>query len=75
MAKQKTDFETLDISTRPKRRKAVALVIMALVRICSAEEAYLDRIPDNLQGGDACAAAEDSIDFISEAISNLVDAY
>jgi len=65
----------LDLSTRPKRRQAVSLVIMWLIRICSEEEAYQKRIPTNLQGGDAYAAAEESIDSIGEAIAILVDAY
>jgi hypothetical protein len=38
-------------------------------------KAYLNRIPTNLQGGDAYATAEESIDLIGEAIDNLLDAY
>ena len=64
----------LDISSRPKRRRAVSLIIKQLSLIRDQEEFYRDRIPDNLTTGDA-AAADDSIDLLSDAIFALQDAY
>lgn len=66
---------SVDISTRPNRRKAVSRIIGVLSLICSEEEAYMYRIPLNLQGGDAYAAAEESTVMLTEAICALVDAY
>ena len=68
-------FGALDISTRPKRRRAVDLIITELSHIRNAEEAYLERIPMNLQEGDAYAAADDSVDLLTDAIITLMDAY
>lgn len=68
-------FGTLDISTRPKRRQVVALIIMELSRLRLQEEAYMQRIPQNLQYSEAASAAEDSIDLLTDAIDALEDAY
>ena len=62
-------FGTLDISTRPKRRRAVSLIIKELGLIHLEEFAYLERIPENMQGGDAYAAADYSLDMLVEAIN------
>jgi len=66
---------TLDISTRPSRRRAVSRIVHALGMIHSAEFDYLNRIPLNLHGGEAYAAADDSLDYLCEAIIFLDDAY
>jgi hypothetical protein len=68
-------FETADISTRPKRRRAVSIIVATLGQIQRAETAYLERMPDNLQDSDAHAAAEESIDMLTEAIGFLIEAY
>jgi len=68
-------FGSLDISSRPKRRRAVSLIMTELSHIRQLEEDYLERIPFNLQDGDAAAAANDSLDFLSDAILNLMEAY
>ncbi len=60
-------FGTMDISTRPKRRRAVSLIITQLD--------YLERIPQNMTGGDAYAAADESVDLLTDAIVYLMDAY
>ena len=65
----------LDISTRPKRRRAVVHIINALGRIYSEEDAYLNRIPLNLQGSSAYAAADDSLSYLIDAINALSNAY
>jgi hypothetical protein len=70
------DFiHSIDVSTRSKRRKAASSAVALLERILAAEEAYLKRIPENLQGGDAYASAEDSIEAVMDAIAGLSDAY
>jgi hypothetical protein len=68
-------FSTVDISTRPKRRRAVSLIITELSRIRSAEEAYMERIPFNMCDGDAHAAADNSIDLLTDAVLSLMEAY
>jgi hypothetical protein len=68
-------FGALDISTRPKRRRAVSLIIEELSQIRNEEESYMERIPTNLQEGDAYAAAEYSVDLVTDAIISLMDAY
>lgn len=71
----KAVFGAMDISTRPKRRRAVSLIISQLSRIRNAESEYMERIPVNLQNGDAYAAADDSVDLLTDAIIYLMDAY
>ncbi len=68
-------FDKLDISTRPKRRRAVTLIITLLSRIHQAEWDYMERIPQNLTASEAYAAAELSTDLVIEAINYLADAY
>lgn len=68
-------FGNVDISSRPRRRKVVSLIIEELTRICETENDYMKRIPVNLKGGDACADAENSIETLGDAIMALMDAY
>ena len=68
-------FSNLDISSRPKRRRAVSRIISVLELIRSEEEAYRDRIPDNFTASDAFANADISIDLLSDAVISLLDAY
>jgi hypothetical protein len=68
-------FGSVDISTRPKRRRVVSLIITELSHIRNEEERYLERIPSNMHTGDAYAAAEDSVDMMTNAIVNLIEAY
>jgi len=68
-------FGTVDISTRPKRRRAVSLIITELSHIRGAEEAYMERIPFNMRDGDAFAFADDSVDYLTDAIISLMEAY
>ena len=66
---------SVDCSTRGKRRKAVMLIIDIIERIRTSEEAYIERIPLNLQGSDAYGAAENSIIMIDEAIDVISSIY
>ena len=68
-------LDAADISTRPKRRRAVSLIVDALISICNAETAYRDRIPENLMDSDAYAAADESIDSLTDAIDALMSAF
>jgi len=75
MLASKLLIDSLDVSTRAKRRKALLLAVSLLEKIRTAEEGYLERIPFNLQSGDAYANAEYSVDLVTDAIITLVDAY
>lgn len=66
---------SIDISTRPKRRKTTALIIELLEHIRAAELTFMDSVPFNLQNAEAFANAEYSIEIIDEAIAGLSDAY
>ena len=61
----------IDVSTRRKRRAATALAIDLLGKIHLAEEDYVSKIPPNLHGSAAYAAAEDTIDSLVDAILTL----
>ena len=71
----KSLVDSVDVSTRGKRRKAVTAIIKMLDKIHYAEMAYMHRIPTNLQSGEAYEAAEYSADSIEDAINTLYDAY
>jgi len=73
--KNKSFIDSVDVSTRGKRRKAMALVIELLEKIRHSEERYLENIPLNLQSGSAYADAEYSVDIIIDAIVELLNAY
>jgi hypothetical protein len=65
----------IDISTRPKRRKAVSLIIRWISSIYMQEFEYLGRIPGNFHSGNAYAAADYSLDMLDEAMTFLIAAY
>jgi len=71
----KAMLPSLDVSTRGKRRKAVALIVDMLGKIHDAEYDYMERMPQNLRSSPAYDAAEYSLDFLVEAINDLADAY
>ena len=61
-------IKLFDVSTRKKRREAAVTVAAILKNIQWAEAEYRDRIPDNMQGGDAYVAADEAVDAIDDAI-------
>ena len=71
----KTTIDALDLSSRRKRRNAAALAAGLLVRIRTAEEDCMGRIPENLQGSDAYDNADSSAGLLDEAIDALDAAY
>ena len=75
MMKKTVLLASVDVSTRRKRRAAVSLAIDLLERIRIAEQKYLDRIPLNLHGSVAYAAAEDTVDTLIAAIVTLLRAF
>jgi len=68
-------LDSIDVSTRGKRRKAMVLVIKLLEKIRHAEERYMERIPLNLRAGHAYFEADYCVDTLIEAIINLLNAY
>jgi hypothetical protein len=75
MNRLKSVFDSIDVSTRGKRRNVVSLIIDLLDKIQTAEQGYLDRFPHNLQAGDAYELSEFSVDMVTEAMNSLADAY
>ena len=73
--KSSLSTDTMDVSTRGKRRSALALAITVLEKIRSAEEDYMERVPFNLRSGDFNEATEDSIDILNDAITTLLSVY
>jgi hypothetical protein len=65
----------IDLSSRDKRRKAVALAASLLDRIRAAEQANLDNFPLAFRDSDAFANAELSLDALTDAIVPLGDIY
>jgi len=71
----KSCLDSIDVSTRGKRRKAMELAVELLEKIRYAEEQYMERIPLNLRSGDAYFSADYSVDALLDAINRLFDAY
>jgi len=65
----------INVSSRAKRMQAISIAINLLEKIRAAEEENIDRFPVNLRFGYAFAKAGDSLDFITDAIIDLKDAY
>ena len=66
---------SIDISTRPKRRKAVSRIVGVLGMIYAEEEAYMKRMPLSFHGSRLYGAADDSLYYLLNAISALYEAY
>ena len=71
----KSALDALDLSSRKKRRYAVALVEALLLRIRVEEDAYMSRIPSNLQSAEAYDNADYSISMLDEAIDVIASVY
>lgn len=68
-------LNAIDLSTRRKRREATSFVVDIIFRIFREEENYMNRIPENLQSGDAFVAAEDTLASLDETAAILTDAF
>ena len=61
--------------TRKKRRNAIKIIISQMEQIMDAEEAFIENVPENLQGSKWHDAAEQSFELIQEAIDILTEIY
>jgi hypothetical protein len=71
----KSFLDSVDVSTRRKRRKAMALAIKLLEKIRHAEEQNMAKIPLNLRPGPIYCEAGYCVDAIIDAIIGLLSAY
>jgi hypothetical protein len=62
-------------STRGTRRKEAADIALRLQKLLDEEEQYLERIPDNLQGGSRAEDAAHSVSHLTDALDALLEAY
>jgi hypothetical protein len=65
----------LDVSSRAARRRAMALLLVELERVMRAEEAYMERVPENFRCGDAYESAEYTVDIIAGVIIAFGDTF
>jgi hypothetical protein len=63
------------IATRKDRRMAIRKIMTELETVRDAEELYMDRIPDNLQGSPAYDAASEAVEAIEQAMAALEEAF
>ena len=63
------------VETRAKRRRQLKIIISQLEIIRDKEDAYKEKIPENLQSGPAYEAAEETIETLDQAIDLLKEAY
>ena len=63
------------IKSRGGRRKALKDIIIQLEEIRSAENAYKEKIPENLQSGEAYESAEETVELIEQAIELLNESF
>lgn len=73
--KTKVILGSIDVTSRRKRKAAVSIALHILEEVRIAEEAYLERVPLNLQGGDAYAITEEVIDILTDSIITLMSVY
>jgi hypothetical protein len=65
----------LDVSSRAARRRAMSLLLVELERVMRAEEAYMERVPENFRCGETYESAEYTVDILTDAIIALGDAF
>ena len=70
-----TASSALDLSTKAKRKKALAFLVLDLKQIYEAESKYLQKIPDALQDSQRAYDAQDAIDLFEEALDLLDSVY
>lgn len=68
-------IDMIDVSTRRERRAAMGIAVDILGKIRLAEEGYRDRIPENMQSGEAYSAADETVEIIDIATEYLLDAF
>jgi len=65
----------VDVTSRRKRREILSIAVQLLEQIREAEEAYLERVPENFQSSEAYVATEEYVGFLSDALDSLRDVY
>jgi predicted transcriptional regulator len=68
-------LKSIDVSTRPKRRRAMSIAVGLLGMIRAAEIKRVMNMPDNLRDGEQAGNAKASVYIIEHAIDILSDAY
>jgi len=75
-ATRQTEGQTnTDYTTRRKRRDAVRSIMTSLSAIRDAEQNYLKRVPDNLQGAESFETGEYAVDALDEILDLLSEVY
>jgi len=64
-----------DLTTRRKRRKTVANIILQMERVLDAETESHENVPENLRNSDAYEEDEERINTIGEAVELLESIY
>jgi len=70
-----TIIDSIDVSTRRKRKAALSLALNMIEKIRFAEDAYLERIPPNLHGSSAYAITDEAVDALTDSILTLMTVY
>jgi len=65
----------VDVTSRRKRREILSIAVQLLEQIREAEEAYLERVPENFQSSAVYVATEEYVGFLSDALDSLRDVY
>jgi hypothetical protein len=73
--KLETQSKSQKMTTRKTRRKAAQRILSELNMLLGNEETYMDRIPDNLQGGIAYESALQTVDLLGQVIELLEEAF
>ena len=68
-------LQDLDLSSRPRRRRALAYIVDALETVRNEEERYMDRIHPNFKRSDARSNSLVTIAILDNAINILLDAF
>ena len=64
-----------DLSTRQKRRKSIAEMIITMARLRDAESSSHDNVPENLRGTESYEATTESLSVMDEVLDLLETIY
>ena len=73
--KTNTPQTDLEYESRRKRRAAVKSIHARLLAIRTAEQTYLDNVPDNFQDSKSFEVGENAVEVLGEVIDLLSEAY
>jgi len=63
------------VTTLKERRKTTAMVCDLIASLLSAEERYVEHIPDNLRNSTRCEKAEERVSKLQDALDILEETY